>query len=157
MKISDTILACYLSYLTIEAIRKPKNDTLRHCCIIWIVWYSLMVSSQVIDMFLWWIPFISLFDTFKLFMMISIFREQVADNVRSFVIQPIYQKSKRKFPIYFDFVLKKLERIPYFVIYEEKVKNLWMTMCHLFQSPLINDLKVSKSLSSPEEMVETKI
>ena len=148
MKISDTFLALYLSYTTIEAIRKPKNDTLKHCCIIWLVWYSLVITSQIIDVFFWWVPFISLFDTFKLLTMISIFREQVADNVRSLVIQPIYQKSKRKFPIYFNFILNKLERIPYFITYEEKFKNLWITITNLFQSTPI-DIKITKPKTSP--------
>lgn len=124
---SDLLFMLYPCYLTIESIRRPRNDQLKHCCIIWVLWYSLVWTGHFINTFLWWLPFISLFESCKLVILILALREDMAENIKSLLIQPLWQRIKKNLPKYIDKILAWLDKtIPRFQVYKDQALALYM-------------------------------
>ena len=140
----------YPSYLTVEAIRKPKLAQLKHCCIIWTMWYWMMWGSMIIDNFLWWFPFISLFDTLRLIVLILVLKEEMAENMRSLVIQPMWLRVKKGLPKYYERVMMVGERyVPKFGLYKTQVEDLVRLVSRIVY-PSVNVVKTELNLSPKE-------
>ena len=134
MRLTDLVIAGYPFYLSVEAIRHPRVALLKHCLIFWVLWFTLVVSSSLVELFFWWMPFISLFDTVKLLVLVSAYRPGVADNIRSFFIQPLWAKSKKVLPLYATVGLDRLQDFwPRASHYRTKVATLFDDVSGVFK------------------------
>jgi len=141
MKTIDFLVMIYPCYLSMQAIRKPKNNELRHVCVIWILWFSLVFVTSVIDTLFWWIPFISLFDTVKLLLILLSLREDIADNIRSLLIQPVFNRLKKSIPVYYALVLDRAEAIlPALAHYRANVNQTFSLYKNIFSAKPIGDV-----------------
>ena len=132
MNIGNIILAAYPCYLSLEALKKPRIEEMKHLLIMWILWYCLSLVGLTINMFLFWIPFIGIFDTIKLIILILAIRGDIANNFRSLLIAPMWNKIKRRVPVYWNKILELSETIfpkiqqnrYYLMTYLNKLKHL---------------------------------
>lgn len=152
MRLTDLVIAGYPFYLSVEAIRHPRVALLKHCLIFWVLWFTLVVSSSLVELFFWWMPFISLFDTVKLLVLVSAYRPGVADNIRSFFIQPLWAKSKKVLPLYATVGLDRLQGFwPKAAHYRTKASKLFEDVSGVFKDASADRIELEANESDDVE------
>ena len=111
MNLSNIILGLYPCYLSLEAIKNPRNEEMKHILIMWILWFTLSQIDMGVTYFLFWLPFISIFEPLKLVILILSTRPDIANNFRSLLIAPIWNKIKRRVPAYWHKLIQFSESI----------------------------------------------
>lgn len=109
MNFIDIILAIYPLYLSVLAIKNsniseiqgPHINKLKHCVIFWVLWFELSFVSTIINLFFWWVPFTSVFETLKLILILMAYKPGFANALKIFFVEFVWEKSRENIPTQF--------------------------------------------------------
>lgn len=139
MTFIDLLVALYPLYLSIESLKKPKLETLKHCVTFWVLWFELIFATNIFYTLFWWLPFTSVLDFTKLLLLLLAYKEKSANLISYLLHKPLCDKLTHEFiKIYKIIRLVVNANLPYF---KEKIDNYeknfkhWLSLFKNLQKP----------------------